>query len=206
MEDNLIDLVNNDPFVNMFAPEPSSEASSSRDVSLAESTYVTQTHYHLEKWSKDYPLDKVIGNPSRPLSTRNQLETDALWCFYNFVLSKVEPKNFKYAITEDCWFQAMQDEIHEFDQLRVWELVPRPHSSSSANKKPEYVMSVKKKEDKKADEKKRDMSKVKCYNCKKEGHFAKDCKKAKVKDNNYYKTKMLLAKKDSDEQVLLAED
>nr|GFD46965.1 hypothetical protein [Tanacetum cinerariifolium] len=42
--------------------------------------------------------------------------------------------------------------------------------------------------------------------CKKEGHFAKDCKKAKVKDYNYYKTKMLLAKKDSDEQVLLVED
>nr|GEV44565.1 hypothetical protein [Tanacetum cinerariifolium] len=52
-------------------------------------------------------------------------------------------------------------------------------ASSSANKKPEYVKSVEKKEDKKADEKKKDMSKVKCYNCKKEGHFAKDCKKAK---------------------------
>nr|GEY18238.1 hypothetical protein [Tanacetum cinerariifolium] len=50
-------------------------------------------------------------------------------------------------------------------------------SSSSTNKKPEY-----------------------------EGHFAKDCKKANVKDYNHYKTKMLLAKKDSDEQVLLAED
>nr|GEZ77035.1 hypothetical protein [Tanacetum cinerariifolium] len=50
-------------------------------------------------------------------------------------------------------------------------------------------------------EKKQDMSKVKCYNYKKEGHFAKDCK-----DYNYYMTKMLLAKKDSDEQVLLAED
>nr|GEX59676.1 hypothetical protein [Tanacetum cinerariifolium] len=46
----------------------------------------------------------------------------------------------------------------------------------------------------------------KCYNCKKEGHFAKDCKKVKVKDYEYYKTKMLLAKKDKDEQVLLAED
>nr|GEZ08596.1 hypothetical protein [Tanacetum cinerariifolium] len=79
-------------------------------------------------------------------------------------------------------------------------------ASSSANKKPEYVKSVEKKADKKADEKKRDISKVKCYNCKKEGHFAKDCKKEKVKDYNYYKTKMLLAKKDSDEQVLLAED
>nr|GEV91942.1 hypothetical protein [Tanacetum cinerariifolium] len=50
-------------------------------------------------------------------------------------------------------------------------------ASSSANKKPEY-----------------------------EGHFSKDCKKAKGKDYNYYKTKMLLAKKDDDEQVLLAED
>nr|GEV17641.1 hypothetical protein [Tanacetum cinerariifolium] len=59
---------------------------------------------------------------------------------------------------------------------------------------------------KKDDEKKRDMSRVKCYNCKKEGHFAKDCKKAKVKDYEYYKTMMLLAKKDKNEQVLLAED
>ncbi|GJX65488.1 reverse transcriptase domain-containing protein [Tanacetum coccineum] len=56
------------------------------------------------------------------------------------------------------------------------------------------------------DGKKQDMSKVKCYNCKKEEHFAKYCKKAKVKDCNYYKEKMLLAKKDNDEQVLLGED
>nr|GFC91246.1 hypothetical protein [Tanacetum cinerariifolium] len=79
-------------------------------------------------------------------------------------------------------------------------------TSQSTNKKQEFVKSDDKKEDKKADEYKRDMSKVKCYNYKKEGHFAKDCKKAKVKDYNYYKTKMLLAKKDNDEQVLLTED
>nr|GFD15563.1 hypothetical protein [Tanacetum cinerariifolium] len=79
-------------------------------------------------------------------------------------------------------------------------------ATSSANKKQEYVKYDDKKEEKKVDEKKRDMSKVKCYNCKKEGHFAKDCKKAKVNDYEYYKTKMLLAKKDKDEQVLLAED
>nr|GEY12049.1 hypothetical protein [Tanacetum cinerariifolium] len=79
-------------------------------------------------------------------------------------------------------------------------------TSQSANKKQEFVKTNDKKVKKKADEKKRDMSKVKCYNCKKEGHFAKDCKKVKIKDYEYYKTKMLLAKKDKDEQVLLAED
>nr|GEY55463.1 hypothetical protein [Tanacetum cinerariifolium] len=70
----------------------------------------------------------------------------------------------------------------------------------SANKKQEFVKNDNKKDEKKDDEKKRDMSRVKCYNCKKEGHFAKDCKKVKVKDYAYYKTKMLLAKKDKDEQ------
>nr|GEY65932.1 hypothetical protein [Tanacetum cinerariifolium] len=39
-----------------------------------------------------------------------------------------------------------------------------------------------------------------------EGHFVKYYKKVKVKDYEYYKKKMLLAKKDKDEQVLLAED
>nr|GEV82931.1 putative ribonuclease H-like domain-containing protein [Tanacetum cinerariifolium] len=55
-------------------------------------------------------------------------------------------------------------------------------SSQSANKKQEFVKTDTKKVKKKDDEKKRDMSRVKCYNCKKEGQFAKDCKKAKVKD------------------------
>nr|GEV36271.1 hypothetical protein [Tanacetum cinerariifolium] len=57
-------------------------------------------------------------------------------------------------------------------------------TSQSTNKKQEFV---------KSDDKK-------------EGHFARDYKKAKVKDYNHYKAKMLLAKKDSDEQVLLTED
>nr|GEX57208.1 hypothetical protein [Tanacetum cinerariifolium] len=73
-------------------------------------------------------------------------------------------------------------------------------------KKQEFVKSDDKKEEKKDEEKKRDISKVKCYNYKKEGHSAKDFKKAKVKDYEYYKTKMLLAKKDIDEHVLLVKD
>ncbi|GJT99110.1 retrovirus-related pol polyprotein from transposon TNT 1-94 [Tanacetum coccineum] len=61
MEDNPLAPVDNDPFINVFAQEPSSEASSSEDVSTAESTYVTQTPHHLRKWSKDHPLDNIIA-------------------------------------------------------------------------------------------------------------------------------------------------
>ncbi|GKD18838.1 retrovirus-related pol polyprotein from transposon TNT 1-94 [Tanacetum coccineum] len=118
-EDNPFAHVNNDSFINLFALDYSFEASSSGDLSSAESPYVTPKLHHLGKWSKDHPFDNIIGNHSRSVSTRKQLAIDALWCLYNSVLSKVEPKNFKSAITEDCWFQAMQDEIHEFDRLQA---------------------------------------------------------------------------------------
>ncbi|GJS18342.1 integrase, catalytic region, zinc finger, CCHC-type containing protein [Tanacetum coccineum] len=106
--------------------EPGSVQSSSRNVNSAEPYQVNQPPDHLKRWTKDHPLDNIVGNPSRPVSTRKQLASDALWsCFYT-ELSKVEPKNFKMVMIEDCWFQAMQDEIHEFDHLEVWEFVPRP--------------------------------------------------------------------------------
>ncbi|GKC86220.1 integrase, catalytic region, zinc finger, CCHC-type containing protein [Tanacetum coccineum] len=34
----------------------------------------------ISKWTKDHPLENMIGNPSRPISTRKQLKTDAIWC------------------------------------------------------------------------------------------------------------------------------
>ncbi|GJY58019.1 hypothetical protein Tco_0457911 [Tanacetum coccineum] len=48
-EDNPFALVDNDPFINVFAPEPSSEASSSGDLCSAESLSITQTLHHLRK-------------------------------------------------------------------------------------------------------------------------------------------------------------
>nr|GEU30820.1 retrotransposon protein, putative, Ty1-copia subclass [Tanacetum cinerariifolium] len=67
IEDNPFAHADNDPFIHVFALEPSSEASSSEEASSAESTHVTQAHHHLRKSSKDHPLDNVIGNPSRPI-------------------------------------------------------------------------------------------------------------------------------------------
>ena len=79
----------------------------------------TQPHEHLRKWTSDHPIDNIIGNPSRPVSTRKQLATDALWCFFNSVLSKIEPTDVKSAMDEDSWFNTMQEEIYEFDRLDV---------------------------------------------------------------------------------------
>ncbi|GJV15210.1 hypothetical protein Tco_1360533 [Tanacetum coccineum] len=38
----------------------------------------------------------------------------------------LEPKNFKQAMTELSWIDAMQEEIHKFKRLQVWELVSCP--------------------------------------------------------------------------------
>ncbi|GJY81231.1 retrovirus-related pol polyprotein from transposon TNT 1-94 [Tanacetum coccineum] len=62
-----------------------------------------------------------LGDVSR--DQPNQLASDALWCCYHTILYKVEPKNFKMAVSKDSWFEAMQNEIHEFDHLEVWVLV-----------------------------------------------------------------------------------
>nr|GFB03197.1 integrase, catalytic region, zinc finger, CCHC-type, peptidase aspartic, catalytic [Tanacetum cinerariifolium]GFB26136.1 integrase, catalytic region, zinc finger, CCHC-type, peptidase aspartic, catalytic [Tanacetum cinerariifolium] len=64
MDENPFAPIDNNLFINIFASEPTSEASSSRDASSAESTYVTQTLHHLRKWSKDHPIDNVVGNLS----------------------------------------------------------------------------------------------------------------------------------------------
>nr|GEU51996.1 putative reverse transcriptase domain-containing protein [Tanacetum cinerariifolium] len=47
MKDNPVAPVDNNPFINVFALEPSSNASSSGDVSSTEPTYVSQTLHHL---------------------------------------------------------------------------------------------------------------------------------------------------------------
>ncbi|GKB39987.1 retrovirus-related pol polyprotein from transposon TNT 1-94 [Tanacetum coccineum] len=50
----------------------------------------------------------------------------ALFCYYDAFLTSVEPKNYKDALSQACWIEAMQEELNEFERLEVWELVPRP--------------------------------------------------------------------------------
>nr|GEX55441.1 hypothetical protein [Tanacetum cinerariifolium] len=80
----------------------------------------------LVKWTKDHPLNNIIGQLSRPVSTQLQLHEKALFCYYDAFPTSVEPKTYKEALTQSCWIKAMQEELNEFKRLEVWELVPRP--------------------------------------------------------------------------------
>ncbi|GKF08628.1 hypothetical protein Tco_0042852 [Tanacetum coccineum] len=103
-----------------FLDDPLNESPQEDSTSQGSSSNVRQLHTileHLGRWTKDHPIANMIGDPSRSVSIRKQLETDAMWCYFDAFLTSVEPKNFKQAMTEPSWINAMQEEIHKFERL-----------------------------------------------------------------------------------------
>nr|GEW72686.1 integrase, catalytic region, zinc finger, CCHC-type, peptidase aspartic, catalytic [Tanacetum cinerariifolium] len=76
--------------------------------------------------SSSHNIEQVRRNPSRPLQTRRQLATDPEMCMYALTVSTAEPKNIKVAMADSEWIEAMQEELHQFDRLQVWELIDKP--------------------------------------------------------------------------------
>ncbi|GKB62897.1 hypothetical protein Tco_0919083 [Tanacetum coccineum] len=108
-----------DSFFGVPILELNYEEYSSRDVIPTNVHSVNQPPKHLKKWTKDHPLDNVIGNPSRHVSTIHQLQTEAMFCYFDAFLTSVKPKNYKEALKESCWTEAMQEELNEFERLEV---------------------------------------------------------------------------------------
>ncbi|GKB38542.1 retrovirus-related pol polyprotein from transposon TNT 1-94 [Tanacetum coccineum] len=73
----------------------------------------------------DHPLDNIIDELERPVSIRLQLHEQALFCYYDAFLTLVEPKNYKDALTQACWIEAIQEDLNKFEHLEVWKLVPQ---------------------------------------------------------------------------------
>nr|GEW93095.1 retrovirus-related Pol polyprotein from transposon TNT 1-94 [Tanacetum cinerariifolium] len=116
----------NDPLFSVPIPEVTSAQSTTPTSPQA----IVQTNHpmphHNNKWTKDHPLNNIIDQPSRPVSTLLQLHEQALFCYYDAFWTSVEPKTYKEALTQSCCIEAMQEELNEFERLEVWELVPRP--------------------------------------------------------------------------------
>ncbi|GJV20397.1 retrovirus-related pol polyprotein from transposon TNT 1-94 [Tanacetum coccineum] len=107
------------PFVEFPIPEPSSKESSSQVIIPNHVHSINQPPEHINIWTKDHPIDNVIGDPSRPVSTRNQLQDEALFCYFDAFISSVKPKSYEDALTESSWIETMQEELNEFKRLKV---------------------------------------------------------------------------------------
>ncbi|GKC20783.1 retrovirus-related pol polyprotein from transposon TNT 1-94, partial [Tanacetum coccineum] len=70
--------LNNDPFFGILIPKNDSKASS-LDVIPTFVHTATPNSEHVTKWTKDHPLDNIIGELERPVSTRLQLHEQALF-------------------------------------------------------------------------------------------------------------------------------
>ncbi|GJS43938.1 putative ribonuclease H-like domain-containing protein [Tanacetum coccineum] len=100
--------VDDDEFINIFStPVQQQGETSSRHVDSSNMHTFYQHHPSKQRWTKDHPLEQVIGDPSQSIRTRRQLETDGEMCMF--------------ALT--------------FDRLDVWELVDRPLCKNVINLK-----------------------------------------------------------------------
>ncbi|GKE89329.1 retrovirus-related pol polyprotein from transposon TNT 1-94 [Tanacetum coccineum] len=110
------------PKTPTFHDDPLNESPNEDSTPQGSSSNVRQIHTpfeHLGRWTKDHPIANMIGDPSRFVSTRKQLKTNAMWCYFDAFLTLVEPKNFKKVMTEPSWIDEMQEEIYEFERLEV---------------------------------------------------------------------------------------
>ncbi|GJS78731.1 putative ribonuclease H-like domain-containing protein [Tanacetum coccineum] len=96
-------MFDDNSFVNPFATSSTSadESSSSQYMDPSNMHTFYQPYPHEYQWTKDHPLEQVIGEPSRAVLTRNKLRTDGDMCMYALTL------------------------LH-FKRLDVWVLVPPP--------------------------------------------------------------------------------
>nr|GEY75132.1 putative reverse transcriptase domain, ribonuclease H-like domain, aspartic peptidase domain protein [Tanacetum cinerariifolium] len=78
-----------DTFTNPFVPpDTSSAVSSSRIVDTSNMHTFQKPLIYTKRWTKDHLLVTIIGDSSKPISTRRQLSTDALWCYFHVFLAK----------------------------------------------------------------------------------------------------------------------
>ncbi|GKB14959.1 retrovirus-related pol polyprotein from transposon TNT 1-94 [Tanacetum coccineum] len=56
-------------------------------------------------------------------------------CMSQLTVKYAEPKTIKEAMADSAWIEAMQEELHQFDRLQVWELVDKPFGKNMGVKK-----------------------------------------------------------------------
>ncbi|GKC22130.1 hypothetical protein Tco_1024280 [Tanacetum coccineum] len=102
-----------DEFINPFGtPVAEAAESSSRNVDTS-NMHTFYQRYLLEfHWTKDHPLEQVLGNPTKQVQTRHHLDTDLEMCMFALTSSIADEKNIKESMDDHASIEAMPDEIH----------------------------------------------------------------------------------------------
>ncbi|GJW01242.1 retrovirus-related pol polyprotein from transposon TNT 1-94 [Tanacetum coccineum] len=85
------------PKTPIFCDYPLHESLHEDSTSQGSSSNVRQAHTpfeHLGRWTKDHPIANIIENSSRSVSTRKQLQTDAMWCYFDAFITSVKTDEF----------------------------------------------------------------------------------------------------------------
>nr|GEX65819.1 hypothetical protein [Tanacetum cinerariifolium] len=95
------DQITDDEFINIFStPVQGQGDTSSRHVDSSNMHTFYQRYPSEHRWTKDHPLEQVIGNPSQSIRTRQQLESDDDMCMFALTVGRTEPKNIKEAMAD----------------------------------------------------------------------------------------------------------
>nr|GFA10211.1 retrovirus-related Pol polyprotein from transposon TNT 1-94 [Tanacetum cinerariifolium] len=101
------------PKTPTFHDDPLNESPREDSTSQGSSSNDRQIHTlfeHLERWTKDHLITNTIDDLSLFVSIRKQLETNVVWCYSDAFLTSVKPKNFKQAMIEPSWIDAIQED------------------------------------------------------------------------------------------------
>ncbi|GKA94954.1 hypothetical protein Tco_0816992 [Tanacetum coccineum] len=75
--------MDNDPYFSIPIPEPNSEETTLQGVIPSNLHHLNQSFDTLTKLTKKHPLENVIGDPSKLVSTRSLLQEHAIWCYFD---------------------------------------------------------------------------------------------------------------------------
>nr|GEY48471.1 hypothetical protein [Tanacetum cinerariifolium] len=125
-----------DEFINIFCTPVQDRGETSSHHVDSSNMHTFYLHHSSEHRStKDHQLEQVIRNPSQSVRTRRQLKSDGEMCMFALTVSRTELKNIKEAMADSAWIESMQEELHQFERLDVWELVDRPLCKNIINMK-----------------------------------------------------------------------
>ncbi|GKB96584.1 retrovirus-related pol polyprotein from transposon TNT 1-94 [Tanacetum coccineum] len=136
------DLINN---------EGTHEQNVQNDQMITQLTDVPSRNNTEDRWSRDQYIElvNIIGDPGEGMLTRSMaaklIATSTSECLFADFLSEIEPKKVYEALKHPGWIDALQEQLNQFYENKVWTLVPLPYGKIAIGSK--WVFKNKKDED-----------------------------------------------------------